>query len=296
MFSQPNWEDGVGLRSGLKHFDSMKRIDRRLMMVVGALSLVTGVQGSIYADDSRENEYKLIADRNPFGLKPLPPPQTNAPVQAQQPKSDIKLTGITSFGTRKAYFKISEVKGKEDFYTLGEGEAKDGLEVLNIDDVGKSVRIRNAGVETLMTFASHGITAAAGAPPPNPGMPAGAPGFVPNQLPPNTTAYNMSVTPGAAPSANPITVAPIKSIPSRTLPVQPNNNMPPELAARYGFPPGQATTVNQYQQPGLTVHATENRQNLSSEEQVLLLELQRVANQKSNPRAIMPPTPGLPGQ
>jgi hypothetical protein len=280
----------------------MKRINLQWPLVVSALFVITMARGSSNADNSRESDYRLIADRNPFGLKPTPPPQAAAPAPAQSPKSDIKLTGIKFIGSRKAYFMISEPKGKSEYYSLGEGEAKDGLEVLKIDEGGKSVRIRNGGTETLMTFASHGITVApgAGAPPPpaNAGMPGGAPGMIPNQPPQNTTAYNMTVQPGMAPASSPSTVTPVRTIPPRTLPGA--QSMDPAMAARYGLTPGQGGTVAQFQgaasPPGMTIHATENRQNLSSEEQIILLELQRVKNQKTNPRAVLPPTPGLPGQ
>lgn len=104
------------------------------------------------------NPYATIADRNPFALKPPPPPppppeQTAPPV----PMAKVTLTGLISmFGEPRALFEIIEepAKGAANAKKpiLREGEREGPVEVLAIDVAKNSVRIRNSGVETNMTF------------------------------------------------------------------------------------------------------------------------------------------------
>ena len=223
-----------------------------------------------------DSPYKTIAERNPFGLKPPPPPVVATPPVVEQAKSDLKLTGITSFGSVKAYFMATDPKSKApEYFSLGVDEKKDGIELLSIDDVAKSVRIRSAVGETLMTFATHGVTPPT-APPastPTPGGP-GIPGATPGGSPMTGGVVNtMQVTPGTAPGS---LSQGITTIPSRTLRGQTGQG----LSTQYGFsgPP----ISNLPPQP-------EPRNKLSSEEQVILLEVQRMTDPS------LPPTPGLPG-
>jgi|GEM_PF-1336146 len=235
------------------------------------------------------NGYRTIVDRNPFGLKPPPPPPPPQAV-APPPKNDIKLTGITSFGVRKAYFMATESRSnKVDYYSLAVDEKRDGLEVLAIDEVAKSVKIRNGGIETLLTFATHGVTAPNAPAPANPAIPApGAPPGAPGGFPGIPTAGNAGnsaapvVTPASL-AARGASITPMRTIPSRTPRVQSEmtaGGFSAEIAQRYGL--GQpASTPDRPAAP---------QSNLSSEEQVLFMELQRVANPQLN----LPPTPGLP--
>lgn len=255
--------------------------------MVGSLVLAGTVRASIDASNSRETSYKTIVDRNPFGLKPPAPPPP-PPVVAPPPKGDIKLTGITAFGSRKAYFMTTDPKGgKPEYYALGVEEKKDGLEVVSIDELSKSVRIRNGGVETLLTFSTHGVavppSAASAAPvSPAPGMP-GMPGMPGGATTSVNPFANKVITPDML-AAGSSSLTPMRNIPSRT-------------------PRGQADTTSQFQVGGLAQRSgfgqTPNnsipqpaaqQSNLSSEEQILLLELQKVAN----PHLDLPPTPGLP--
>jgi len=232
--------------------------------------------GSVAAPiESSDRAYSTIADRNPFGLKPPPPPAPAVEAPVELPvETDVKLTGISTFGLKRAYFMVTAIKDKEtDYYALGVDEKKDLLEVLDIDEVARSVRIRKSGIETLMTFSTHGIAAPAGAP----RAPKAAPGTrvgirVPgmSRPTPNTQAATGNTT----------TPRGIRTIPSRTVRTQPNS-VGSSIASRYGLSRGNTTRVPTPQTSNNT---------LSSEEQVLLMELQKI----TNPNQILPPTPGIP--
>ncbi len=104
----------------------------------------------------KTRDYSVIYERNPFGLRPLPPPKTN--FVAKPPQDQILLTGITSIGRERAYFMSKPSPGRlPHYYCLGVGEGKDTLEVLDIDLVAKTVRVRHAGEELVMNFWANGV-------------------------------------------------------------------------------------------------------------------------------------------
>lgn len=232
-------------------------------------------QGTL--EESPERAYLTIVDRNPFGLRP--PPAPPPPEEKVEPpvETDIKLTGISSFGVKRAYFMITAIKDKStEYYMLGEDEKMDELEVLEINDLSRSVRIRKAGVETLMTFASHGIAAPSGGAKASPKVPGVKRVGVPVRPGARVTTPNARARTG-----NTTTPRGIRTIPSRTVRTQPNSANS-SIAARYGLQRGTNTR---------RVPTPETSNNtMSSEEQVLLLELQRM----TNPNLNLPPTPGIP--
>ena len=143
----------------------------------------------------REN-YQPIVDRNPFGLRPPPPPPTNnvnQPPPVEKPKIEIFLTGIvsvpTAFGDpasqKQVFLKTQEANKKDavQFYALKEGEGKDGISIVSIDDKERRVRIQTEDGETVLSFQTHGVTAPNAQPLPVPGQPGGAPGQ-PGAIPP----------------------------------------------------------------------------------------------------------------
>jgi hypothetical protein len=141
-----------------------------------------------------DNPYATIVTRNPFGLKdpppPPPPPQENIPTT---PPAKVTLTGLISmFGQPQALLEIIDEPGKGGGTPkkpiLREGERMGPVEVLQIDLQKNTVKIRNSGQETNLTF---DIAKA-----PAPGMP-GIPG-VPIQTPPPMPG---AVPPGAAAAA-----------------------------------------------------------------------------------------------
>jgi hypothetical protein len=247
-----------------------------------ALALLTGALAvtayGITNDRGAENRnYRVIVDRNPFGLKPLPPLPTNAPPPAP-PKDEIFLTGMTSIGGLRAYFMTKAPQGKQpEFYSLRVDDEQNGLKVLAIDLTNKSVRVRNGGAESLMTFAANGVkppVAPATPPPAVAGVPQppgafGAPGAatMPGGMAasggavtaPTTTAGGIRAgTPGTTTSGR------IRTIPSR------NVRTPPSARA--------AVDVNQPMQPPDPNAGVQD---------VLIMELQK----RTNPDIVYPPTP-----
>jgi hypothetical protein len=252
---------------------SLKRVSAGLMSL-----LVVTADGFANEPGADDRNYRVIVERNPFGLKPPPPPPTNAPVAAA-PKDEILLTGMTSLGGLRAYFQSKAPQGKQpEFYSLGVDEKKDGLEVLAIDLANKSVRVRNGGAESLMTFASNGVK-----PPATPVAPVMAPGLpqppgamttpggvnVPGGV--NRAGGNAAVPPmtgGAISAGTPATTTSgrIRTIPSR------NVRTPPAMQ--------QQPAVDMNQQP---VAPDPN----AAVQDVLLMELQK----RANPDIPFPPTP-----
>ena len=262
------------LKHEVRYARFMNLIDIGMALLISSLIVLAGPETSVNESNPTENPYRTIVERNPFGLKPPPPPAPAPQPVAEQAKTDLKLTGITWFGSPKAYFIATQPKdNKTEYFSLGLDEKKDGIEVLAIEEGAKSVRIRNAGVETLMTFATHGV-----APPVGPTAPAATPGVsgVPGAgfgMPGvGGTVQNMPVTTGYAPGISPSSG--LRTIPART----PRTQMDQTMAARYGL--GSAPVSNLPPQP-----VPQNTPR--AEEAVILLEAQRLFNPS------LPPTPGL---
>lgn len=172
------------------------------------------------------SSYQEIVERNAFGLKdPPPPPEMTATQQVAQ--VNIQFTGITSsFGVKKAYFRIPDGQKPGTFLypCIKEGERDGTIEVVQIDEKSGAVKIRNAGSPMTLTFETHAIKTAGalvGGGPGAPGAP-GVPAGLPGGNPPNPTAAGqpMSALPG---NVNPGGMAPAaaaqnpSAIPSRTL-------------------------------------------------------------------------------
>ncbi|MCX6882806.1 MAG: hypothetical protein NTV12_09935 [Verrucomicrobia bacterium] len=113
-------------------------------MTVALLGVtLTTLEVSAVATPRTREAYQIISERNPFGLKP-PPPPVEAPVaETKLPppvKVDIFLTGITTVGYPS------------------EGQGKDTIEVVEINEKRPaSVTIRVAGAEQVLTFETNGI-------------------------------------------------------------------------------------------------------------------------------------------
>ena len=246
----------------------MIRTEHRVLLAVGSVLLLAGTLYGVTNNEPAavDRNYRVIVDRNPFGLKPVPPTPTNT-VAATQPKDEILLTGVTSIGTPRAYFMTKAPAAKQpEFYSLGVDEKKNGLEVLEIDPDGKSVRVRNAGLETVMTFASNGVkppaTPAAGTP--------GAPGTpqVPGAMvAPGMAPPGMNVTPPPMNTAGAAGTGRIRTIPSRNLRTPTAN-----------FGPG----GNAMASPAAPV-----RDPNAPIQDAIMMELQK----RANPNITFPPTP-----
>ena len=163
------------------------RWTNRLFAILGAAAVGSTVY-AVPATTLKEN-YQSIIERNPFGLKPPPPPQTNNVDQAKEKaKTEIFLTGITSVGfprlPKQAYFYTREQGKKEvTYYALTEGDSKDGIRILNIDPQQRKVRVKMDNAETLLSFETHGVPVAAASG--KPGTPGALPLPTPGQPHPN---------------------------------------------------------------------------------------------------------------
>jgi hypothetical protein len=180
------------------------------------LGLTAGVRAAMN-DSAAEavagggNPYHAIVVRNVFDLHP-PPPVIVKEVP-KPPPANVKLTGLTLvFGKKQAYFSVMEVPppgkpaGKLKYYTLGEHERRDGLEVKEIDIQGQKVKIEKDGDASELTLEkakSTGGSAGGGAMAQVGGRlnPLPAPNYAPPAAP---AAPNIAYNPryGGAPPAN----------------------------------------------------------------------------------------------
>ena len=194
----------VNLQIGMVQagFSSMLNAMKPLinLRAYAAVILLAGVSASNVFAEITANPYQAIIERNPFGLKPPPPPVEPAPVVPVIPPGKVILTGITTlFGrTPRALLEITEQEpGKAATPPrkpiLKEGERDGAIEVVSIDIEKSQVRIRNSGIETNITFDTKTSGGAGPAPAvggfPAASLTAGAP-MAPGVFTPQNTAAN----------------------------------------------------------------------------------------------------------
>ncbi len=252
----------------------------RWNLKICALGLVAAfVAAEIQAmvPDTAHSQYEAIPERNVFGLRP-PPAQaapTNPP--AQLPK--IILTGITTIlGNKRALMKVQPAAmkpnetSKELSLILTEGQREGEIEVLQIDENAGSVRVNNSGSMMTLTFEKDGAKLPATAPTAVPGVPSPLPASAgvsrnPYLLPANGEVRKLPTRnprfPGTAPNAP--NTAPVGGVPT------------PTGAAPF---------------PALT--GSTPVQDLTPEEQAIVLELQRQANGNIAGYPPLPPSPLTP--
>ena len=248
--------------------------------IMSGLLAALGVVAAAHAEVAplADNPYAAIVSRNAFGLVPIP---TNPPVDPTPKVAPPKITpnGIMDiFGNLQALFKapLPAKPGQpphDESYVLSVGESQDDIEVTKIDKVAGTITFNNhgevqelplvTGVATSSAAPAGGGGAAAGGPmggrptggggPGNAGMPFPAAGGAANNYNPNPPQGNA----GAA--GNPM-----------------SGGGPSFGAAQNGAVPN---SNSQSQEP------------LSPENQILLLEAQRMkAKAENNPMAaILPP-------
>lgn len=173
----------------------MKRLGTIAVCLAGGMTL----NASQHADDlavannpPSGNPYAQIAVRNVFGLVP-PPPPPDPTKDRDKDLPKITLTGIQHFPgvSPQALFKVSPkpgTSGKDQYYTLNQGERQDDVEVLGIDEVNNVVTFENHGITQEVALAEAKATGGGGAP-------AGPAGMNPGGRPPGFT--------GGGPAGNP---------------------------------------------------------------------------------------------
>ncbi len=247
----------------------MKRGQRKLIFVLSSLAFCAGADA--ISADTPSNPYQGIVDRNVFGLKPPPPlpkPEDNKP-----PPAKITLTGITTIlGNKRALMKVQVPAkpgepAKEQSYILTEGQRDGEIEVLEINEQEGSVKVNESGLVTLLTFDKDGAKLPSTPPPAV--SPAGAPPAA--MAPANANAPFTGSSPvtsiGGAPNTG------LKAIPTRTL------RLP--TAGGVGSPNSGAV------QPQVTPQ-------LSPEEQMIMIEVERERTKGSVANGLLPPLPPTP--
>ena len=181
----------------------MKAMRNRLLLGGLAAGLIVPAVPAENAGEA-DNPYRGITRRNAFGLREPAPPPAPPPVAPPAPpadKVDVKLAGVSQIGPlRYAHLMLPDKDRPGQFLypTLTDNPAhgntrNSAVEVLEIDPLRETVRIRNAGNEMTLTFAENGIKGAPAAPvvPGRPGVPGGQP----------VPAVQPGVRPGGAPAA-----------------------------------------------------------------------------------------------
>lgn len=259
----------------------MKRVGKSVICLLGGFALGTATYAAVNPESANDssakggNPYNVIVDRNVFDLRAPPPPISSQPTNTPPP--NIKLTGITTIlGKKQALFMVQEPAppgkpaNKEESFILTEGQRQGAIEVLEINNSAKqpTVKIKNDGTVAVLTFEKVNLPQAPASAPPALAGALGSPhsAHMPNMIPPpggggynHQNRFNNNNQPvGYNSGVNPNASGGLTSIPTRT--------------TRSGY--------DQQQQPQLT-----------PEEQMIIMEVQREKN-KNNP--VIPPLPPTP--
>ena len=91
--------------------------------------------------------YRVIAERNIFGLKDPPPRPVSQP-PPPRPAPKLVLTGVVDFRSEKwAFVTRTDAGAPPKNYTLTLGETEGGLQVVEINAESEIVRLRVDGAE-----------------------------------------------------------------------------------------------------------------------------------------------------
>jgi hypothetical protein len=167
----------------------MMRVWKIAMCLAGCLALNAGLRAASVAsvNVSTNNPlpgdpYAPIVTRNVFNLVPPPPPPDPNPPEPPKNIPKITPTGIQSInGLVKVLFKASggaakpgQPANKDEYFILPQGQRKEGIEVVKIDQQNGIITFDNHGImqtNPLVNAPSSGGAPAASAPGANnPGM------------------------------------------------------------------------------------------------------------------------------
>jgi hypothetical protein len=274
-------------------------------VIVAPALLLVPAQG--FALSLENNPYKVITDRNAFGLKsPAPPPLP--PAAPVEKPINIKLTGISRIGNvTRAHLMVEDPKqpGQQLFMNLADDPNKDNtkqgaVEVLEINQAKETVRIRNGGNEVTLNFKDNGNTTKG---PPNPVAGVMPPGGAP---PVNTAVVSSggSSAPIVVSSRGGSNPAPASNVMVSSSPGAAADVYARAADAYARGGQGNTATPAMRSIPTRTVRTApaagsdsiaapqlpQNR--ISAEEQQLIMEATRIRESKFG--RDLPPTPGLP--
>jgi len=235
--------------------------------------------------------YEVIVKKNIFGLNPPPPPQTNAPPPPPV-TTDITLTGITTLdGVPRAHLMAKDPSGKLEPLNLEVGARSGGLQVLDIDEVARTVKVRNGMREVVLNFKDHGAKASAAPAPPAPGQPGGPggpprpPGSPPIIAPGANQPTTSMISPGA-------TTLPAGSPANVTLGANPvagtsgTGTLLREMPTR---------SVRGSYQPQTTTVPHPPQANLTAEQSAVIMAVTKEVNAAEIQKGNFPPLPPIPG-
>lgn len=98
-----------------------------------------------FSASAAANPYENIATRNVFNLSAAKPGTSNAS-DVFRPAAEYKLTGIAGFGSHKWALLSKADPGKPpQFFMLREGQREGAIEVVEVNELGAAVTIRNDG-------------------------------------------------------------------------------------------------------------------------------------------------------
>jgi hypothetical protein len=255
----------------------MKRLGKIVVCLASVLALNAGTR----ADDGvlPNNPYAPIVVRNVFSLNPAPTNDVNATPVEPPPK--ITLNGIMSiFGRLQALYKVAVPAkpgqpAKDDSYILSEGQRQDEIEVVQIDEKNSLVTFNNHGIVQELPLIKANAPAG-GTPTPA----SGRPGPPPRLAAPN--GENGGKIPGRFGAHSPAGPSAARNRGPANGGDNSNNGMG-NGSALTPVPTGAGYSGQQQPQNTLT-----------AEEQVLLIEANRVLTQDQVTQGKLPPLPPTP--
>jgi hypothetical protein len=158
-----------------------------------------------------DSPFQVILDRNPFGLRPPPPPNVVqiAPTSPPPAQVNVNLSGITEVGGKKRAWMVIPAGGTRTntaTFSMAVGDPEfEGVKVEHIDMQRGVVQIRKLGEPATLDFENHGLAYSGPVAVNVPGV-GGRPGRVPvpgRPRPgvPTPTAAVRTAIPGSVPSA-----------------------------------------------------------------------------------------------
>jgi hypothetical protein len=282
--------------------------------------IVLTAAGTLFAV-TETDRYGAIVRRNAFNLREPEPPK---PPPEPPPTIKVNLTGITTLLSNKRVFLLIQEQGKQpESKMLSEGDRDGQIEVISINEVEGSVKIKIGDKESVLTFEKDGIkppttpvnapgTPGAPGTPPVPGVPGvpSIPGTVPSGSPITTgvtpspgssigTSFNQpgGVSAMAATGGTSLPTRPIRSdVPSAPMTsISGLSGVPTgNTAVTVATPGGQGVTLRMGgtpSQPKLQPNWPPENPPSSLEEAIILHEAIRIKHEKEIQSGILPPLP-----
>lgn len=252
--------------------------------------------------DTGDNPYLAIVERNVFGLKPLPKPEELAPAPPPAPPSKVTLQGIMVLGgKRQVLLKLTPPptpgqQPKEQPLIMSEGERQGALEVVRIDPEAREVEFRDSGTPVTLKLVDF-IAKNTGPVPAAPGAPGAPPGVRPGAIPAPTPAVptlpGVRTLPTPTPTAS--TASPavgssgtaVSSLPNRLMRTMPSS--PGSLMVGATPMPTPTPAIGNPGQP-----RTSPVPQLTPEEQMVLMEVERERTKAAVAAGQLPPLPPTP--